>query len=512
MAELSTIFSDRSQSAVVAGEAEKLIDQLRMVPGVQGAWDDLIEVIRAGKDLQDLELAATQLKELVKLRGHDWFWMRKELDGLIDHGDLANARSRVAEDAPDDITVVWVAFGNAHLDRPFRRIGQIQFFADELDLQEIRDGCPALNDQEFEAATELSDSAISMHFKSTDAEHAVFARVELASPRAKAPPQGRSRQPIEWGRDLASATVEAAAFRYGGSAWTLLEGGCYFTASGTSGGSTGFDDPFRMEIIRNFKAPINELTSLALNEFSQAFVDALTSEDKRATLTMERVRWHNTVSKTKDPALRLVNFIKTFEDEWSEIGDNWEDSARHYLRDHWCRDMQNNALFRAGWIIHDASKLLGVSSLEQAAQAVYKAEDGMTFSINLLAVSEQAQAAAEKFDRGTIQRRRLREIARATQDGKSAQNWWSQLRCDFDMLLNRGVRQRNRIVHGGKPLLTIVNSCEPFIAQLASSLVAEAIEGVSQDRSSKAVICTRRNELAKQFEDIAGGSFSDLLS
>jgi hypothetical protein len=161
---------------------------------------------------------------------------------------------------PTDVTVSWVAFGNAHVKDGYLRLGQVQFFGNQFTLQGVRDGCPAVAAQtEFELATELTDEAVEWCFSRIESQSYVLARVEMTGERAQLPLAGTCA-PIEWARQFVSGLVEAAGFRLGGTKWLLLDGGCYFTADGIGGGSSGFDDPVRRKALQSFRPPTSEHT------------------------------------------------------------------------------------------------------------------------------------------------------------------------------------------------------------------------------------------------------------
>ena len=509
--QLKEILADPERSSSLCSKTEELIEQLRQPPSVEAAWNDLVAVVCGGGSMEECHMRSAQLKEIVGLRGHDWWPMRTELSEPLRNGDLDTCRTLLAADAPTDLVSVWVVFGNASLDAPMRRIGQIQFFNHQLTLQNIRDGCPALSSPDFERAHELSEDDIKSYFSEIPSEYFVYARVELSGARAKSPIRGPSQPPIEWGRHLAAAAVEAAAVRFGGTKWELLEGGCYFTADGTSGGTLGFDDPARVKAMKDFTPPPHERTGSALEELPSNFIDELASEQGDAVRAIHRVRWHETVSKAPDPAVRLMTFVKAFEDEWSAESGTWEDSTRRFLCDMWCRDTQDSILLTAGWKIRRLSQY-GNPTVQAAAKAVYESTGSREFLVNLPAVGDHALKVAEAFPVGSLERRQFCEIARATQSGSNAQAWWKDLRGDFNTLLNRGVRQRNRIVHGRTMLPRLLGACEPFLARLATYLVVESVQGVAQGRSSQAVFEEQRTSLQEAFESLPSGPFSDLYN
>lgn len=511
VARLGQVVLSAEECEAAAAATDALLAALRSPAAVEAAWEDLLCTVMGGGTVEECLFQAAQLKSLLHSRGHDWTWMRSRLRHFFAKGDLNGARAHAASEPPRNVVSVWVGFGNADLDVPCRRVGQIQFFNSRLTLENIRDGCPALDSPDFEPAKELTDEAIHSFFQDIEAAEYVLARVELIGPRARAPATGRSREPIEWARDLASAVVEAATVRRGGSRWILLDGGCYFTAAGESGGSR-FGDPVRSEALTKFIPPLNEPTGPSLATLPTEFADATAEEELAAKRTVSRVRWHKATAELKDPAMRIASLTRIFEEQWGAIEGKWKENARSFLRDHWCRDMQDSALFRAGWTIHTWAKYEPTGPLGDANQSIYEGTGGNYFRINLRAVADNAPLVADGFGPGTLQRRQLREIGRAVKTGRSIQEWWARLRCDFDVLLNRSVRERNRIVHGGEVVPEVVASCEPFFRRLAAYLVAEEVRAVARGRPSQEVLEKHRAELERLFEGIGEGSFENLFS
>jgi hypothetical protein len=517
LAHLEAIIVDSARSAEVAQTIRGVLQQLDAPTAIEAAWDDSVAALDdPATELDRCALAIAQVEELVSRRGQEWWEMRSRIAGHMRNGELGAAKRVVAEPPPDDVVVAWVAIGNAHLPYGYVRVGQVQFFTGQLRLAEIRDGCPALNTPEFEPAVELSDRVIDLYFSEIEAEHYLLARVELAGPRAHTPPRGRRSPPVEWARRLVEDIVESASFRQQGTDWVVLEGGCYFTADGNDGGTAGFDDPVRRAERARATSPYIEPTGEALLSLPAAYGDALASDQPAALAAVEAVRWHRDVQRIADPRMRIALNVRRFEVEWG-TGDprglhTWEEPTRHFLRDLWCRRSQNRSLDWGGiYLRSDQDRAHPKSQVAAALAEIYIPGSGMAFRIDRKAMLRWAPAVAKGFAGGTVQRRRYNDLARRTRNGRAAQVWWRELRRTFDVLLNRAVRQRNRVIHGRQPVEAVLASIDGFVADLSAMLAAEAVRGAAHGHDVAAEFERDRQHLADGYERLGREKSAEAL-
>jgi hypothetical protein len=507
---LAATLDDPVECRRVAALARQVLNQLRSDDAVKAAWDDVVEALTDGASAaDDCALRVDQLNELLLDRGHELWIAHSGLHELVGAGDLDQAREVVAQPPPEDATVAWVAFGNADLGRAVLRVGQVRFFNGRYGLKALRDQCNKPGHSEFSPIDELTDHRVDFYLSDVEAEHVVYARVELAGELAKQPPGGRRVPPVTWARQLASDLVEAAGFRYGGTEWIALNGGFYVTGRDTDGGSAGFDDPRRQAEQERALDPRFEPTAGLLSNLPPAFADALAEGQEPAEDAAEAVRWHREVSKLADPRMRVALHVRRFEVQWS-TGDEggwgtWEEPLRHYLKDSWCRHAQDNFLFRVGYRLHGDSRLAHPKSgAVEAGSKVYAGAGNNGFRINLRETLLLAPQVASGFPGGTLQRRLFKEAARRTASGGATQEWWRELRRDFDVLLNRAVRQRNRVIHGRQPVAPVIESVDEFISGRSATLAAQAVVSAASDKPVDQVLEDEREDLAQLFDAMAG--------
>jgi hypothetical protein len=509
---LAEVFQDRDDAEALAITIRGVLDQLRAPAAVGAAWDDVLAAMADGAATTACcALRVAQLAELVRVRGHDWSSIKTDLTSAVVHDDLGAGREAAMTDAPSDAAVVWVAFGNAHLEEEFRRVGQVQFFGDQLTLQDIRDGAPALARPEFEQATELTDEAIEWHFSDIDAQYYVFARVELAGSRAQLPPGGTG-PPIAWARQFVSGVVEAAGFRIGGTDWLLLDGGCCFFSDDSRSGSAGFTDPIARKALESFRPAVHEPTGEALGGLQPEFADALARGEPSAVRAVSGVGWHRRAEAIEDDAMRLALHVRGFESQWAsgpgrEFG-SWEEPVHRFFRDLWSRNTIENALFSAASTIELPPlplRLQFASDQEGVAAAraeVFIYEDERNFTWKPGAVLRLAPTVAAYFVVGSPPRRLWKELARVGRTGESAQRWWEQLRTVFDVMLNRAVRQRNAIVHGRELVPEVIASVEPFLNRVSSYLAAQAVDAAAHGYDIDERLESNRARLDDHFEKL----------
>jgi hypothetical protein len=503
---LEGVLADQMASRALAEVVRDVLEQLRSDDAVTAAWADVIERFSDGASTTgELMLSIDQLNELLRSRGHELWAAHSSLRQHIRNGEWEEARDAVTGLAGEEAVVAWVVLANASLGKPVRRVGQVRFFDGGPGLHAVRKWCDQEGHELLEPLPELTDEALDMHFTSLPGEHLVFARVELAGPRAKRPEGGYRVPQLEWARTFVADLIEAAGFRFGGTEWTLLDGGCTFLADGGDGDSITFGDPVDRERNSRLGDPRFDPTADQLASLPEGFADALAAGRQTARDASEAVNWHRNVEKTSDPRQRLALHVRRFEVQWT-TGDrdgwqSWEGPLRHYLRDSWARHYQEDFLMFAGYRLHrDAPLAHPKARVAETAVGVYEREGAHGFTIDLRAVISVAPVVAGGFRGGSLHRRLFKEVARHTASSPAGQEWWRLLRGDFDVLLNRAVRQRNRVIHGRETVLPVIESAGGFVSRLAASLAREAVRAAAGSTSVDGTLENNRAELIDLFE------------
>jgi hypothetical protein len=512
VANLQATLDSPEECRRLAAVVRDVLAQLRSDGSVEAAWRDVVSAaIDPAVSVDGCVLAGDQLRELVRMRGHDWWYMSSRILEQVRADDLDAACQAAVVPPKDDATVAWVAFGNADLERGYCRVGQVQFFTHKLGLVHIRDGCPALNHPGFEPATELTDEALGFFPEVKDQEHYVWARVELSGPRAHQPASGRTKPPLEWARQFAHSLVEAASYPDGGTEWKLLSGGYVFSASGYTGSGTMWISEASSEPERFFGNPFDEPTSRHLAELPDAFADALARDEAAAKFAVDELRWHRTVQLGDDAAGRLALYVRGFERQWV-TGPNgqyqsWEEPVRRYLRDAWANHTVRDGIWSAGLVIYNGANVPDATDrMNSAAAEVHQDGHRSSFSISYPAVIKHAPLVAGGFAGGSLERRCLNEITRQTRDGNSLRDAWDRAARCFDRQLNRAVRQRNRIIHGGSVEQEVAAGVEPFLRQLSAWLVSLSLQAARDNKQVEQVLDELRGNSERRYEHLRGAA------
>ena len=515
--QLDAAFHDPAHAARTATVLRGVLVQLRSTECVGAAWDGLVAVADDPTvTVERCVLAAEQLQEIVRVRGHDWWYIEMAIRQQVRAGDLEAARGAAAAPCTDSAFVVWLAFGNADIADAYCRMGQVQFFSSKLPLESIRDGCPALARRGFDPAVELcGDGALEMFPSVEGEEHYVWARVELSGPNAHEPPGGRMEPPVEWARRFVQDIVQTATFARGGSEWVLLEGGWVFaTPESHGGGASGFGrrDP---SIDRTYGHPAYDPTSALIHEMPSEFADALARGETAARFAADEVKWHREAATTTDPAARLALHVRGFETQWvtgrNAEFETWHEAVSEYLRDTWAVQRVREQVGLAGRSLYAASRKPGAPAGLTAAAAEFQSMSGMTFLLNLPAVLRCAPRVVGDLTPGSMTRRYVKAIAASTRDGRAVQRWWEAELTRFDRLLKRAVRLRNNTIHGRTLTEDVARSVEPFIRQMSAWLVTDSIDAAIKGDEVREELARRRHADKARYAALSGTTWEGLF-
>ena len=219
------------------------------------------------------------------------------------------------------------------------RIGPVQPFNHQLDLEHIRDGCPALNSPEFERPAELDDPFAEIHLDDLPNEPYVLVRVRL--------PSARIADVATRARDLVTGLVDAADPE---SRWELTSGAAIFSEGGWWG-SAGFRDPSVVQEARRRTERTQERTGEALAALDERLVTRLADDDEAAAGAIAERRWERAVAAATDPAQRIALSMRILERGLPVArgaSETLRDSIERYLLEDWAFMALYDELFDAG--------------------------------------------------------------------------------------------------------------------------------------------------------------------
>ncbi|MEJ7567756.1 MAG: hypothetical protein WKF41_05770 [Gaiellaceae bacterium] len=487
LADLPDLLHDTRGGVIRLLNATKILRERLLRPvSSQAAWRDLLAAARGGLSEEVARLRALQLREIEEALGHEWRWREMRLRELVRAGEFDDVEEVLLFPPSRGAQVAWFIFADADIPNGYLRVGQVQFFSHRLWPEAVMSQEYMARIPEADLPFELDEFSIVQIKPNDDAEHHVYARVELTGPRAQGTrnPWAHGRAPQAWARELVSAIVDAGTFRIGGSAWKLLAGvavyaGTVSDASGTFGnwgGSFGFVDSAEYDNEPS-ALPLHEGTGEALESLDKRFADLVAEGDATAIDAIGEVRWYEATRKQVDPAQRVALHVRAFERALPMPGhERWNDAVKRYFCEFWALDQFDSELFELAHDCELAIRRHDHKQLDRLEQWLVR--DDLRFTISLGAFLRTAAKIEPLIPRTSrFERRRLREAAKYAAHPAAAHERLREFEQRFMILLDRALRQRNAVVHGVKTVSDVVASVDRFVARIAGYVVAQSVEG-----------------------------------
>jgi hypothetical protein len=482
---LPDLLDDPGGRLHVVGFARELRRRLLSEDGIIALWRDLRAAASAGRPAEEIDVAGSRLIEGVEACGFEWRWVRANVIQYLRRGLFDEVEAELRRPVDRSAKVAWFAFGYADLPDGYLRIGQVQFFSSRLWPEAVRSREFISGFADAEYPEEITDHVVGHELK-IDPDFTppklVYARVELQSPRATGEknPWAHAQPPFIWAREYVHSLVQAATFRQGGSTWRLLDGGAMYHEHGSWSGSWPIHDPERFNPERDARDPLREGTGEALEELPTGFADRLAEGAIDAKAAAREVHWHLAVARQDDPAQRIALFVRGFELALPIIGDErWHGAVKRYFRDFWALHRVADELLQLALDTERSFSWTGQHDVLKELPAFIE-HQGQRFTVSVEAFVNAAPQLLERLP--PVQRdvkRRLRRVSNWASDAKLAFEQVDAKRQQFDILLKRAIRQRNAVVHGVETVPAVVATTEPFLASLAATIVATAVDEAS---------------------------------
>jgi hypothetical protein len=499
-------------------ESREMLKRIGRLDCAVAIWQDLQSGFDDGTDLGICWLYLLHLRDVEVLLGHDWARRAEALSGELLKDGLRSGGLFLNTPPDSSGQVAWFIFGNASMQSDVVRIGQIQFFSQQMWPHQVADRDFFATRPELEYPQELEHAPLLAALRPSDRMmECVFARVELTGPRAA---QGRNpyaqrKAARAWARELVSSVVDAATFSTGGSRWILLNGELIFHSLSEGAyqplsGNGVFDDPARAAAMHAFRPPELEGTADALESIQPELANRLADDDRRATGAVREARWYQAARRAPDPAQRLVLHVRAFERSLPLHGrERWDVAVTRSFREFWAEDRFDNDLISLGHEAESVLRLRDPEALEKMRQWIDH-QPRQRFSTNLAAIlvsAAEIEKALEPLQYNTWSTRRtLRAYARMESDPRRTHDALQALAIDFGQMLDRARRQRNAIVHGIRTNPDVVATVDRFISRLAASVEAQNIHSAVLGEDFDAALQRGRNMRLNTLERLKNGT------
>jgi hypothetical protein len=491
---LAQLLTDVEGARRLAVSARVVLDELCLPAVSEAAWDDCVAAFRDGDDAATCQLRIAQLRELCVRRGHSWETIDSRVSDLLTDRRLVAAATGATDRNDDDFnpsapaglpwerrlelcrgvvgapvleraSIVWLAYLNADMQKGFMRVGPVQFFTHRLTLEDIRDGCPALNSPEFERPEELADPFANDLFEALP-EPYVLVRVALEP--------GRIPDIGKHARDLVAGLVDVVN---PSSEWVLSTGAAMHSSGGWWG-TYSFRDPEDFKRARRSEHR-HDHTDEALADFDGRFVSALFAGDDAAHAAVAEQRWLQAVDAAPDPAQRIALTMRTLERALPIPRGAQESLAgamKRHLLDAWCFDALSREVWDAAYYtIHHLPREGEPSLRDELIAEVFPWTGSLSFTFERAAFIARADELIEALPDLSIEQRVVSETAARMTSGAEALRRLAELEAAFGKLMARTMRQRNAVVHGAATVPAVVETCAPFIRGLAGLVARETI-------------------------------------
>jgi hypothetical protein len=402
--------------------------------------------------------------------------------GLADDERLDLRRFYLQTAATPGHHVVWVAYGDAHIgpgDWRGRvgdwqaRVGPVEFFDGPTLVQAIQESANCSRDGSVpeELFRSLGELGLDGGFwpDAEDVRHWVAVRVNLGVVLLS--------NPIATGRAQAEAVVHLAVFANQGSAWFPLEGVLHIVD-----GRHRSSEPFRLsDGFHNLRVE-RDATARELTEVAATVGTRLPVIDPTLLRLLREVRALNASSQSPDPELLVNDFrVIEFVTRRNQSGD-WADFLK-----------ANLATFRAhnqilDEIYQSVSAVLRAfpfpNQQEREDQIREQLPDGMVV-IKLKAALDLIPQLVLELHIHHQAARRLRGVARRTQDLAHLQEWIDQLAADYRIKIDRAARLRNGLIHGGAASLDAASTIRLLVNSEARVIAKSTPEAILEGKPIK---------------------------
>lgn len=397
---------------------------------------------------------------------------RRRLDeaaGLTENEQLDLCGRLVTQPAVPGRYVVWRAYYHADPGTTYRRLGPVQFWNAKW-LRAVLAHGQGPNWEAIPGELKAADGLFGPDDLPEDAQDVLLARADLGS--------GAWTDPVRAATEQIESVVTLASFRVGDAKWRLMDG--YLAAiDGRVRGIGSFHRAVSRDEFPNhlYQAAMDaELDALA-----RQLASRLPVADKALSETIRAVHWWQQARK-QSPLAAVLLHVRVVELLAHQTGvGKWYAYLDEYQRASWIR---HHLIYELGRVIDDcmnnADRLPDPADqqwLHDLRRATTTYQPGGAFRRDLGKGLDELPTLSRLFPPGDSLGRRVQDaVSRYTLHGLPA--WREDLTRDWQLALERAVRVRNTLAHGGPLMDDTVATVHEFIERLAQWSLQVALEGL----------------------------------
>jgi hypothetical protein len=403
-----------------------------------------------------------------------------EFAGLAEEDRLELSRRYLLRPAQEGHHVVWVAYDDARIavDGCWRQpVGMVEFFDGPtlLEILDKPDTAPSDRPLPEELLTPIMFGGrdIDLWPSSEQHQHWVAARVDLGT--------STFSNPIQVGREQADAIVQLAAFESGKSTWTPMAGVLHlFDHSHHS--SERFHT---LDEIQHRVRVDNDSTAAEFPEIAASIAGHLPVVNPALRRLLREIAALN--ASTRSGELDLLAREVTVVETVTRLNDEPPTAWPEFL-------VKNLPIFQArGQVIDEVYEAVsGVLNAFHYPEAPHLSSeailellpDGRTLFKRKAALDLVPQLIPGLPDHH-MAARRLREVARRTQDVTHLRQWVDELAADCRTKIGRAARLRNGLTHAGAAPAEVASTIRLLINRYARLVAGTALEAVVAASSVK---------------------------